>query len=125
MFLGATVLLMIGLVGNQLRWASLTFMKRPVPIEPRKGLRVAAVTTCVPELEPLEILTPTLAALVSLDYPHDTWLLDEGDSEVLQDLCQSLGVRHFSRCGMPSYRRRVAFAERQTWQLQRGSGGRL
>src|SRR5260370_28883594 len=102
-FLGATVLLVIGLGGNQLRWASLTLMKRPVPMEPRKGLRVAAVTTCVPDLEPPEILAPTLEALVSLDYPHDTWLLDEGDSELLRDLCRSFGVRHFSRHGMPSY----------------------
>src|ERR1700747_67615 len=46
MFLGATLLLVIGLGGNQLRWASLTFMRRPVPMEPRSGLRVAVVTTC-------------------------------------------------------------------------------
>ena len=103
MFLGATLLLVIGLGGNQLRWASLMFMRRPVPMEPRSGLRVAAVTTCVPDLEPPEILAPTLEALVSLDYPHDTWLLDEGDSELLRDLCRSFGVRHFSRHGMPSY----------------------
>jgi Glycosyl transferase family 21 len=103
MFLGATLLLVIGLGGNQLRWASLTFMKRPVPMEPRRGLRVAAVTTCVPDLEPPEILAPTLEALASLDYPHDTWLLDEGDGEVLRDLCRSVGVRHFSRRGMPCY----------------------
>jgi hypothetical protein len=113
MFLSATLLLVIGLGGNQLRWASLTLMKRPVPMEPRKGLRVAAVTTCVPDLEPPEILSPTLEALVSLDYPHDTWLLDEGDSEALRDLCRSLGVRHFSRQGMPFYQAASgAFASR-------------
>src|ERR1019366_8055836 len=103
MFLGATLLLVIGLSGNQLRWASLTFMKRPVPMEPRRGLRVAAVTPCVPDLEPPEMLAATLEALVSLDYPNDTWLLDEGDSQVLRDLCRFLGVRHFSRRGMPFY----------------------
>jgi hypothetical protein len=111
MFLGATLLLMIGLGGNQLRWASLTLMKRPVPMDPGRGLRVAAVTTCVPDLEPPEMLVPTLQALVSLDYPHDTWLLDEGDSEVLRDLCRSFAVCHFSRRGMPSYQAaRGAFA---------------
>jgi Glycosyltransferase like family 2 len=104
-FAGASALLLIGLAGNQLRWIALPLMKRPIPMEPRQGLRVAVVTTCVPYIEPLEMLDTTLRAMVSLDYPHDTWLLDEGDSPSVRDLCRSIGVRHFSRHGLPHYQR--------------------
>jgi cellulose synthase/poly-beta-1,6-N-acetylglucosamine synthase-like glycosyltransferase len=47
----------------------------------------------------------TLIALVKLDYPHDTWLLDEGDEPELRSLCRRLGVRHASRKLKPRYQR--------------------
>jgi hypothetical protein len=99
----ASVLLLIALAGNHLRWASLAFMKRPIPMTARHEHRVAVVTTCVPDLETTEMLTATLKALVSLDCPHDTWLLDEGDSALMRDACRSLGVLHFTRRGLPQY----------------------
>src|SRR5260370_835593 len=53
------------------------------------------------------------SACVTREYRRDAWLLDEGDSEVLRDLCRSLGVRHLSRQGMPFYQAaRGAFASR-------------
>jgi cellulose synthase (UDP-forming) len=103
MFVAATLLLGMGVIGNHLRWAGLLAMRRPVNMNPRKNFRVAAVTTCVSEVEPREMMVATLKSLISLDCAHDTWLLDEGDSEQMRELCRGLGVRHFSRRFMPAY----------------------
>jgi cellulose synthase/poly-beta-1,6-N-acetylglucosamine synthase-like glycosyltransferase len=80
---------------------------------PRHGLKVAVVTTVVPEAESLEMLEETVRALVALDYPHDTWVLDEGDDEEVKALCQRAGAQHFSRKNLPHYRTdRGAFSVR-------------
>lgn len=84
-------------------WLSLARMSRPVPMSPADGLRVAVVTTFVPGEESLALLEHSLAALVALDYPHDTWVLDEGDLPEVRALCARLGARHFSRRGRPEY----------------------
>jgi len=49
------------------------------------------------------MLEHTLAALVAMDYPHETWVLDEGDSRDVRELCYRLGARHFSRKGLAKY----------------------
>src|SRR6516164_7474998 len=90
-------LCVIAFLGSQMRWGSLFFMARPLPMPEIPPYRVAVVTTCVPSLEPLSMIERTLIALVKLDYPHDTWLLDEGDEPELRSLCRRLGVRHASR----------------------------
>ena len=64
---------------------------------PRLGWKVAVVTSFVPGAEPLDMLEQTLKALTSLQYPHDTWVLDEGDDQRVKALCQRVGARHFSR----------------------------
>lgn len=73
------------------------------PPRPASGLRVAFITTFVPASESLDMLGRTLRAMLAADYPHDTWLLDEGDSVEVRALCRSLGVRHFSRHGIAEY----------------------
>jgi cellulose synthase (UDP-forming) len=85
------------------RWFLLLKMRRPAPVPAPSGLRVAAVTTFVPGAEPLAMLEHTVRALVALDYPHDTWVLDEGDDERVKALCQALGAQHFSRKHLPQY----------------------
>ena len=85
------------------RWASLLKMRRPVPLAPDPDLRVAAVTTFHPGAEPIEMLEQTVRALVALRYPHDTWVLDEGDSPAVHELCQRLGALHFSRKDRAEY----------------------
>ncbi|HKP15433.1 MAG TPA: hypothetical protein VJT85_05190, partial [Gemmatimonadaceae bacterium] len=82
-------------------WLSLARMSRPVPMPAPPGLRVAVVTTFVPGEESLELLEQSLAALVALDYPHDTWVLDEGDLPAARALCERMGARHFTRHGRP------------------------
>lgn len=84
-------------------WLALARMQRPAYIAPKPGWRVAAITTFTPPLESIEMLEQTLAAMVALDYPHDTWVLDEGDLPEVRDLCARLGARHFTRHNRPDY----------------------
>ncbi|WP_187282898.1 glycosyltransferase family 2 protein [Streptomyces sp. MS191] len=79
----------------------------PIPVYPQKGTRVAFVTTYVPGKEPLAMVRATLAAARRLrhDGPLDVWLLDEGDDEGARALCAELGVRHFTRHGIPEWNR--------------------
>ena len=51
---------------NQAHWFILLFMKRPRPMTPEKGWRVAVVTTIVPTFESIDMLEATLKALVGL-----------------------------------------------------------
>ena len=101
-----SVLSVIALVilGNaQGGWFLLPQMRRPRPLKARPGLKVGVVTTIVPDIEPLFLLEKTLEALVALDYPHETWVLDEGDDERVKELCLKQGAFHFSRRHQPQY----------------------
>ena len=95
--------LAILLAGSVLRWAFLLLIDEPHFIASTPGLRVAMVTSFVPGAESLPMLERTLAAMQKVCYPHDTWLLDEGDDDAAIELCAKLGVRHFSRKGRAEY----------------------
>ena len=84
-------------------WFGFERMQRPVKLEPESGLRVAVVTTFVPRAEPIAMLELTLGAMAEVRYPHDIWVLDEGDDPSVRALCARLGVRHFSRLGNARY----------------------
>jgi cellulose synthase/poly-beta-1,6-N-acetylglucosamine synthase-like glycosyltransferase len=73
------------------------------PPRPPRGLRVAFITTFVPSSESIGMLRQTLANMIVADYPHDTWLLDEGNDPEARALCKLLGVKHFSRHGMACF----------------------
>jgi cellulose synthase (UDP-forming) len=103
-FLILTFIVFFKVADNLARWFTLPFMKRPRTMAPRNGLKVAVVTTIVPGVESLEMLEETVRALVALDYPHDTWVLDEGNDEEVKALCQRAGAQHFSRKNLPHYR---------------------
>src|SRR5262245_28525553 len=85
------------------RWLLLLRMARPVERPPAPGLRVAVATTYVPNAEPLDMLERTVRAIQRLTYPHDTWVLDEGDLPAVKELCSMLGVHHFSRKNIARY----------------------
>src|SRR6266446_2226559 len=87
----------------QMRWLTLPLMRRPCPIRPRDGWKVGVATTFVPGAESIEMLEETIRALVAMDYPHETWVLDEGDDEQVKALCCRLGALHFSRKHLPQY----------------------
>jgi cellulose synthase/poly-beta-1,6-N-acetylglucosamine synthase-like glycosyltransferase len=98
------LLLVSAMWGNHLlRWLALPAMRRPVPVPANRRLRVAVATTFVPGAEPLKMLERTLRAMTALQYPHDTWVLDEGDDPAVRDLCARLGARHFTRKGQGEY----------------------
>ncbi len=111
-------------------WLSLARMCRPVPMPPPPGLRVAVATTFVPAEESLELLEHSLTALVALEYPHDTWVLDEGDDPSVRALCARMGARHFSRRGRPEYETesgrfaaRTKFGNLNAWLAETESEG--
>jgi hypothetical protein len=104
----------IGFVMYLGRWFTLPLMRRPVPVAPAAGLRVGVATTFVEGLEPLEMLEETVAALVAMEYPHDTWVLDEGNSDEVRALCARLGARHFSRRGIDRYQQAEGTFEART-----------
>jgi cellulose synthase (UDP-forming) len=62
---------------------------------PRPGLAVDVFITTYNE--PVEMLRRTLLAARSMDYPHQTWLLDDGDRREMRRLAAALGCRYISR----------------------------
>jgi cellulose synthase (UDP-forming) len=99
-----TIVLLVILVNNQGRWFLLPQMRRPGSAPALvTSRRVAVVTSFVPEGESIEMLMGTVAALTALDYPHDTWVLDEGDSPAVQALCRRLGANYFTRKHLQQY----------------------
>ncbi len=47
--------------------------------------------------EPDEILKPTILSALAMDYPHRTYVLDDGHREGVRLLCEELGVDYLSR----------------------------
>lgn len=78
-------------------------MKHPAYISPAKRKKVAFLTAFVPGKESYEILENTLKAMTQVEYPHHTWLLDEGDEEKVKRLCKDYRVKHYSRKGKAEY----------------------
>jgi cellulose synthase (UDP-forming) len=113
-FWALTLVLLIVLLNNQGKWYGLLSMRRPRAIEIQTHWRVAVATTIVPGPESVEMLEPTLKALVALDYPHDTWVLDEADDERVKALCQKTGAYHFSRKKLPGYRTETGVFQQQS-----------
>ncbi|MFE7899951.1 glycosyltransferase family 2 protein [Streptomyces sp. NPDC057424] len=111
--LDATMLISIGLIElfmlvNVASVAHATMVARdPVPVVPEPGTRVAFLTTYVPGKEPLSMVRATLEGATRIHHtgPLDVWLLDEGDDNRAKALCAELGVRHFSRLGVPEWNR--------------------
>jgi hypothetical protein len=102
-FIVASLLIGFHLSSWFTRWLLLWRMRRPEPMEPPSGLRVAVVTTFVPGAEPLGMLAQSVQAMVGMEYPHDTWVLDEGETSEVAALCRRLGARHFSRRHKPEF----------------------
>lgn len=47
--------------------------------------------------EPREVLLPTIAAAVAMESAHDTWVLDDGCRQWVNELASSLGARYLTR----------------------------
>ncbi|MFJ5263860.1 glycosyltransferase family 2 protein [Streptomyces sp. NPDC088387] len=112
-WLDVLMLISIGLIElfmvvNVASVAHATLVARdPVPVFPQPGTRVAFLTTYVPGKEPLSMVRATLEGATRITHtgPLDVWLLDEGDDAQAKALCAELGVRHFTRHGVPEWNR--------------------
>ncbi len=93
------------LVQNFAVWVFAFTAKDPVPKAPDAGLRVAMLTTIVPAKEPLHVVERTLQAMREVRYRGsvDVWILDEGDDPGVREMAERLGVRHFTRRGIPGF----------------------
>lgn len=87
----------------QVRWVALPTMRRPEHMPAARGWAVGVATTFVPGGEDIRMLERTVRALVAMDYPHETWVLDEGDDPDVRVLCEQIGACHFSRKGIERY----------------------
>ena len=75
-------------------WDIDTRAPRPVS-EPPNGMRVAVL---IPTYnEPVEVIAPTIAAACALEPAHETWVLDDGDRDWVEQLCQEYGARYVRR----------------------------
>lgn len=60
--------------------------------------RIAVVSLTVPGSESIEIVGRQLAAMRSINYPHDSWILvDKLHSPEIESLARSMGVHYFCR----------------------------
>jgi cellulose synthase (UDP-forming) len=68
----------------------------PNPVhEVRPGQR--AVVFVPTYNEPVEVIAPTIAAACNLDPPHQTWVLDDGDRDWVEEMCRFYGARYVRR----------------------------
>jgi len=67
--------------------------RRPPPAP--EGLRVAAFIPTINE--PVELVRRTLLAAKRMKYPHETWLLDDGNRPEMRALAEELGCRYLAR----------------------------
>lgn len=91
------------IINNLFSWYVTLCMRHPVPMKARPGWKVAFLTAFVPGKEPYDLLEKTIRAMVATSYPHETWLLDEGNDPVAKRLCKFYGVKHFTRKGVEKY----------------------
>jgi cellulose synthase (UDP-forming) len=84
-------------------------------LQPPPGLRVTFATTYVPSAESIEILERTVTAMCRQEgYPHDVWVLDEGDTPEVRELCARVGAHVFSRKKIARYQSPVWPFKRKT-----------
>jgi hypothetical protein len=81
-------------------WRFVAKMKRPVEVRARSHMHVALITPCVPAHESLDVIRDQLEALQNVEYPHDSWILDEGGSPEVRALAEEHGVNYFTRRGV-------------------------
>ncbi|MBI2864681.1 MAG: glycosyltransferase [Chloroflexi bacterium] len=103
LFVSLSIVIWRGVLLNLYTYWAVSTMKVPVYEPPPSGLRVSMLTCFVPGKEPYSLLEKTQAAMTQDRYPNDTWDLDEGDDPVAKSMCRRLGVKHFSRKGIPEY----------------------
>ena len=77
-------------------WYYVVAMKVPEKRAIQRDWKVDMLTTYVPG-EPYDMVVATLEAMVEVQYPHTTYLCDEGNDPYLREVCWELGVVHVYR----------------------------
>jgi cellulose synthase (UDP-forming) len=72
-------------------WISYLGIKRPDPVPPKEGLKVAIFTTSSPG-EPLSMFEKTLEACSRITYPHTTYLLDDTRDPRFREVAEKYGA---------------------------------
>jgi cellulose synthase/poly-beta-1,6-N-acetylglucosamine synthase-like glycosyltransferase len=103
LFILVTYIIWHQILAEVFAWAIAYSMKRPRYMKPQQGLKVAFISTFVPGKEPHDMLERNLQGMSAAEYPHDTWVLDEGDDPAAKELCEKYGAKHFSRFGLEKY----------------------
>ena len=81
-------------LGLTLIFSSWRYRHRESPAAPM-GLSVDVFVTAYKE--PVELVRWTLVAAREITYPHQTFLLDDGNRDELRALADELGIRYFAR----------------------------
>ncbi|WP_426300290.1 glycosyltransferase [Arthrobacter sp. R-11] len=83
------------LAGIVLKTITIWNIDSAAPEEPKQKLRTAVL---IPTYnEPVEVLSPTVAAACALQPAHETWVLDDGSRPWVAEMCRSFGARYVSR----------------------------
>ena len=73
---------------------SLTYRHR----EPGSAPEGVSVDVFIPTYrEPVDLVRRTLRAAMAIDYPHETWLLDDGNRQEMRALAAEVGARYLAR----------------------------
>ena len=75
-------------------WMCWTLTVRKAPPAPA-GMSVDVFVTSYNES--VDLLRKTLIAAIKMQYPHRTWLLDDGNRAEMRTLCAELGCRYLAR----------------------------
>lgn len=70
-------------------------VKRREPAEAPRGLSVDVFVPTYNERR--ELVRRTVLAAMHIDYPHETWLLDDGNRQEMKDLAAELGCHYLAR----------------------------
>ncbi len=88
--------------------------KTPAKRIAKKGHKVAVISLCVPSTESMDIIENQLRAMSEITYPHDSWILDEGNNPEIAMLARKYGVKLFSRKGIKAYNSPVPPFQKKT-----------
>ena len=95
-------------------WWFVGRMKRPVEVRASARTRAAMITLCVPSHESVQVITEQLQALKAVEFPHESWVLDEGGSQEVRTIAEQLGVRYFTRDGVARWNQPAPPFQRKT-----------
>lgn len=84
--------------GNMLMFLYFFQIWNPVLPEPVPPLKDAKVDAYIPTYnEEPELLRGTIEAALAMDYPHETYVLDDGNRPEVRELTEELGAKYLNR----------------------------